>query len=133
LVVTAKQMERNKGIAEKLQRIAEESQKAVESMKRMGGPDAKKAAEGAVDFVETWRPVFQLLIRSRDFRQLFVDVTRIARRIVARQAKPIVEEAKQRFIEGQSVTTITETAKEEVKEKSKEDTPITDEEWDSYG
>jgi hypothetical protein len=86
LVVTAKQMERNKGIADRLQRITEESQKAVETMRRSGIPrDAKKASEEAFDFVETWRPVFQLLIRSRDFRQLFVDSTRIARRIVSRQ------------------------------------------------
>jgi len=132
LVVTAKQMERNKGIADRLQRIAEESQKALESMKRSGMPrEAKKASEEAVDFVETWRPVFQLLIRSRDFRQLFVDSTRIARRIVSRQTKPIVEDAKQRFIEGQSATTIAQTAKVEIKEKSKEETPITDEEWDT--
>jgi len=129
LVVTAKQMERNKGITDRLQRITEESQKAVECMRQSGMPrHAKKASEEAFDFVETWRPVFQLLIRSRDFRQLFVDSTRIARRIVSRQTKPIVEEAKHRFIEGQSVTTITATAKEDIKEKSKEETPITDDE-----
>lgn len=131
LVVTAKQLEQNKGIADRLQRITEESQKAVETMKRSGLPSAKKASEEAVNFVDTWRPVFQLLIRSRDFRQLFVDSTRIARRIVSRQASPILEEAKQRFIEGQSVTTIAGTAKEEIKEKSKEETPITDEEWET--
>jgi hypothetical protein len=132
LVVTAKQMERNKGIADRLQRIAEESQKAVESMKRSGMPrDAKKASEEAGNFVETWRPVFQLLIRSRDFRQLFVDATRIARRIVSRQTKPIVEEAKQRFLEGQSITTIAATAKEVIKEKSQEETPVTDEELET--
>lgn len=94
LVVTAKQLEQNKGIADRLQRITEESQKAVETMKRSGLPSAKKASEEAVNFVDTWRPVFQLLIRSRDFRQLFVDSTRIARRIVSRQASPILEEAK---------------------------------------
>jgi len=129
LVVTAKQMDRNKGISDRLQRIAEETQKALENMKRAGVPaDAKQASQDALDFVNNWRPVFQLLSRSRDFRQLFVDSVRIARRIIGRQADPIVEDAKQRFVEGQPASTIAQTAKENVKEKSKEDTPMTDEE-----
>jgi len=129
LVVTAKQMDRNKGIADRLQRIAEESQKAVETMRRSGVPtEAKEASQEALDFINNWRPVFQLLSRSRDFRQLFVDSLRIAKRVVSRHADPIAEDVKERFVEGQSATTIAQSTKEEIKEKSKEDTPLTDEE-----
>jgi uncharacterized protein (UPF0305 family) len=132
VVITAKQMERNKGIADRLQRIAEESQKAGEALRRAGlSTETVKASKEVFEFVDTWRPVFQLLSRSREFRELFVDSLTILRRVVSRQAKPIAEEAKERFVEGQSATTIAETAKEEIKEKSKEETPITDEEWES--
>jgi len=129
MVVTAKQMDRNKGISDRLQRIAEESQKALEAMKRSGvSADAKQASQDVLDFVNNWKPVFQLLSRSRDFRQLFVDSLRIARRIFARQAEPIVEDAKQKFVEGQPASAIAQNAKENVKEKSKEETPMTNEE-----
>jgi len=129
LVITAKQMDRNKGIADRLQRIAEESQKAVEAMKRAGvSSQAKQATQEALDFASNWRPVFQLLSRSREFRQLFVDSLRIAKRIVARQASPIAEDAKERFVEGQSATTIAQTAKVEIKQKSDEEIPVSHEE-----
>jgi len=129
LVVTAKTMDRNKGISDRLQRIAEESQKIAETMKRSGVPtDAKQAGQEALDFVNNWRPVFMLLSRSRDFRQLFVDSLRIVRRIISRQAEPIIEEAKERFVEGQPASTIAQTAKQEIKEKSNEETPMTNEE-----
>jgi hypothetical protein len=132
LVVTAKQMDRNKGISDKLQRIAEESQKAMEAMKRSGvSADTKRASQEALDFINNWRPVFQLLSRSRDFRQLFVDTLRIARRIISRQTEPIAQDVKERFIEGQSATTIAQTAKQQMKEKSNEETPLTDEEEES--
>jgi hypothetical protein len=132
LVVTAKQMDRNKGIADRLQRIAEESQKAVETMRRSGVPtETKQASQEALDFINNWRPVFQLLSRSRDFRQLFVDSLRIARRVISRQAKPIVEDAKERFVEGQSATTIAHTAKEEIEDKSQEEIPLSNEEEDT--
>jgi hypothetical protein len=132
LVVTAKQMDRNKGISDKLQRIAEESQKAMEAMKRSGvSADTKRASQEALDFINNWRPVFQLLSRSRDFRQLFVDTLRIARRIISRQTEPIAQDVKERFVEGQSATTIAQTAKQQMKEKSNEETPLTDEEEES--
>jgi hypothetical protein len=132
MIITAKQMERNKGIADRLQVIADESQKAAEALKRAGlSKETIKASKEVYDFVDTWRPVFRLLTRSREFRELFVDSLTILRRVVSRQSKPIVEEARERFVEGQSATTITATVKEELKEKSKEETPITDEEWET--
>jgi len=59
---------------------------------------------------------------------LFVDSVRIARRVFSRQAGPIAEDAKERFVEGQSATTIAQTVKEQAKDKSKEETPMTNEE-----
>jgi hypothetical protein len=101
-------------------------------MRRTGvSSDAKKASQDALDFINNWRPVFQLLSRSRDFRQLFVDSVRIARRVISRNAEPIAEDAKERFVDGQSATTIAQTAKEQVKEKSKEESPMSDEEEES--
>jgi hypothetical protein len=130
LVVTAKQMDRNKGISDRLQRIAEESQKAVETMRRSGvSKEAKQASQATFDFISNWRPVFDLLSRSRDFRQLFIDSLRIVKRVISRQVEPIVEEAKEGFVEGKPVSTIAQNVKEEVKEKSKEETaPLTNEE-----
>jgi len=98
-------------------------------MRRSGVPsEAKQASKDALDFINNWKPVFQLLSRSRDFRQLLVDSLRIAKRVISRQAGPIAEDAKERFVEGQSATTIAQTAKHEVKEKSKEDMPLSNEE-----
>jgi hypothetical protein len=132
LVIAAKQMDRNKGISDRLQRIAEESQKAVEAMRRSGvSSEAKQASKEALDFISNWRPVFDLLSRSRDFRQLFVDSLRIVRRVISRQTEPIVEEVKEGFVEGKPASTIASNVKEEIKEKSKEETPLTSEEEDT--
>jgi hypothetical protein len=129
LVVTAKQMDRNKGIADRLQRIAEESQKAIETMRRTGvSTETKQASQQALDFISNWRPVFDLLSRSRDFRQLFVDTIRIVKRVISRQVEPIMEEAKEGFVEGKPASIIAQNVKEEVKQKSKEETPLTNEE-----
>jgi hypothetical protein len=132
LVVTAKQMDRNKGIADRLQKIGEESQKAVEAMRRSGvSAEARQATQETLDIISNWRPVFDLLSRSRDFRQLFVDTLRIVRRVISRQAEPIVQEAKEGFVEGKPASTIAQNAKEDIKEKSKEEAPLTNEEEDT--
>jgi hypothetical protein len=130
--VTAKQMDRNKGIADRLQKIGEESQKAVEAMRRSGvSAEARQATQETLDIISNWRPVFDLLSRSRDFRQLFVDTLRIVRRVISRQAEPIVEGAKEGFVEGKPASTIAQNAKEDIKEKSKEEAPLTNEEEDT--
>jgi hypothetical protein len=132
LLVTAKQMERNKGIADRLQKIADESQKAVEAMRRAGGPlEARKATEEAVNFVNTWRPVFQLLIRSRDFRQLIVDLLSVVKKIVSRQSD-VVENVQQKFVEGASGKEMFDTAKQDLKEKKDtQQQQMTDQEWEA--
>jgi hypothetical protein len=130
LLVAAKQMERNKGIADRLQRIADESQKAVEAMRRSGASvEAMRATEQAVSFVNNWRPVFQLLIRSREFRQMVVDLLRVVKNIVSRQSD-ILEDVQQKFVEGGSGQEMLQTAKQGVKEK-KDQPQMTDQEWES--
>jgi hypothetical protein len=130
LIVNAKQMERNKGITDRLQRIAEETQKAVEVIKRQGvSRETKEASQETIDFVDAWRPVFQLLIRSREFRQLIVDSLTIAKNIAYRQSD-IIEEASQKFVEGDSTKQIVDTAKEQIKEKSNEQ-QMSNEEWET--
>jgi len=132
LLVTAKQMERNKGIADKLQRIADESQKAVEAMRRAGASGGSmKATEEAVNFINTWRPVFQLLIRSREFRQLTVDLLSVVKNIVSRQ-RDILEDVQQKFVEGGSGQEMLQTAKQDIKEKKDmQQQQMTDQEWES--
>jgi hypothetical protein len=130
LLVTAKQMERNKGIADRLQRIADESQKAVEAMRRGGASiETRKATEQAVNFVNTWRPVFQLLIRSREFRQLIIDLLNVVKKIVSRQSD-ILEDVQQKFVEGGSGQEMLQTAKQDIKEK-KDTQQMTDQEWEA--
>jgi uncharacterized membrane protein YheB (UPF0754 family) len=132
LVITAKQMDRNKGIADRLQRIGEESQKAVETMRRSGvSTEAKQASQEVLDFISNWRPVFDLLSRSRDFRQLFVDSIRIVKRVISKKAESIVEEAKEGFVEGKPASTVAANVKEEIKEQSQEELQLTDEEEDT--
>jgi len=134
LLVSAKELERNKGILDKLQKIAEESKKAIETISRSEvSAEVKKASQETVDWINIWRPVFQLLIRSREFRQLFVDSVKIARCIVSRKSEGILDEIAQPFfIEGDS-TKHTKEILEEVKEKYQEERKkeeLTNEEWE---
>jgi hypothetical protein len=123
-------MDRNKGMADKLQRIADETQKAMEAIRRSGGSsEAMRATEQAANFVNTWRPVFQLLIRSREFRQLVVDLLGVLKNIVSRQSD-ILEDVQQKFVEGGSGQEMMQTAKQDIKEK-KNQQQMTDQEWES--
>jgi hypothetical protein len=79
-----------------------------------------------VDFVKIWRPVFQLLIRSREFRQLIVDALRIVRRVVTRN-EGIMEDLTQKFIDGESTRELKQTAKEH--KETNVNTKMTDREW----
>jgi len=123
-------MSRNKGIADKLQRIAEESQKVYE-VNRGSGPAVSPttAAQVAFDWINTWRPLFYLLTSSRDFRKLLLDAIRIARGISYRYV--FTDENTQRFKEGEPVQNIAEDIKEDVKEdvQNQGSPDMTDEEW----
>jgi len=77
--------------------------------------------------VKIWRPVFQLLIRSRDFRQLIVDSLRIVKRVVTRN-EGIMDDLTQKFIEGESVRELKQTAKEH--RETNVNVKMTDREWE---
>jgi hypothetical protein len=121
-------MGRNKGFADRLLNIAQETQKALEASRGVIVPAATKAAtEKLVEFINNWRPVFYLLLNSRDFRVLITDSITIARRI-AYLYGDIKDDAIDKFVEGESPKKIAEDVKEEVKER---ETPeMSDEEWD---
>jgi len=123
LLLSARQMARNKGISDRLQRIGEETQKALKSFK----PGVPGAGD-LLSFMNTWRPVFYLLLSSRDFRIMILDSIRIAKRVIYSYTDSISDETEQKFIEGESAQQISESIKQQVQEKP---TPeMTDEEWD---
>jgi len=68
--------------------------------------DALHMTKEERDFIENWKPVFYLLVNSRDFRKLLLDAINIARRI----ASPVfTEEEKLKFKEGKKgITELTE-------------------------
>jgi len=133
LLLSARQLAKNKGISERLLRIGEESQKALKQAGYNKGvlPALSKGTEVTQDimqFMNTWRPVFYLLVGSRDFRVLILDSIRIARRVLYSYTDSISDETSEQFIEGESAKQMAENIKEQVKEKG---TPeMSDEEWD---
>jgi hypothetical protein len=125
LLITAKQMGKNKGIADRLQRISDESQKALDSIRRSGVPDSTvKETEEAVDFVTTWRPVFQLLIRSSKFRELFVNSVKIVRSVVSRKSEGVIEISDEDEYSDEEVS-------ESEDEKKSHMSHMTNEEWEN--
>jgi len=129
LLVSARQMGRNKGFADRLQKIAQETQKALEASRGVDVSAAtKEATEKLVEFINNWRPVFYLLLNSRDFRTLITDSITIIRRI-AYLYSDIKDEATDKFNEGESLKKIATDVKEELKDR---DAPeISEEEWDN--
>jgi len=87
----------------------------------------KNASREAVELVNIWRPVFQLLIRSRDFRQLFVDSLRIVKRVLSRN-EGVMDDLSQQFIEGENAQALKERAKEH--RDTNVNLKMTDEEWE---
>jgi hypothetical protein len=71
--------------------------------------------------------VFQLLIRSRDFRQLFVDSLRLAQRVLGRNSG-IVEDISQKFIEGESAQGMRERVREHREQNV--NVQMMDDEWE---
>jgi hypothetical protein len=128
LLLSGRQMSKNKGFADRLQKIAEESQKAYEVNRGSVGVSPTTAAKAATDWINNWRPLFYLVSSSRDFRKLLLDSIRIARGISYRYV--FTDEATQKFAEGEPVQTIAEDIKEDIKQDVKNESPdITDEEW----
>jgi hypothetical protein len=129
LLITARSMGKNKGFADRLQRIAQESQKAIEANR---GKDmsvlSKEARSDIMEFITNWRPLFQLLLSSPDFRELLLDSVKIAKRIVYRFTKDLTDDMTDKFNKGVSATKIAREAKEEF--QYMETPEMSDEEWE---
>jgi hypothetical protein len=91
----------------------------------------KEASEKLEAFTNNWRPLFYLLISSRDFRQLILDANRIARRVVYSYTEDIKDETSlsQKFVEGAPVQQLASTVKDKAKEKGAPE--MSDEEWNT--
>jgi hypothetical protein len=130
-VTTASQMAREKGIMERLKIISDESQKALVAIQRSGvSSTTKEATKQSLEFVDTWRSVFQLLIRQREFRKLMVDSIKIAKRVVNRYGEDVMQDVSQKVVEGVPPPAIMETAKEQIRQKGQTG-QMTDQEWET--
>jgi hypothetical protein len=129
LLITSRKMGRNKGFAERLHRIALESQKAIEVGRSKDVSGMKnQAREDLVEFINNWRPLFYLLLSSPDFRQTLLDVIRLARRILYSSYKDISDETTDKFMKGEPASKIAREAREELRSRG---TPeLGDEEWE---
>jgi hypothetical protein len=127
LVLSARQMAKNKGIAERLQRIADETQKVTRTMK-LGPHKSEEMTQDFFNFMNTWRPVFYLLVSSREFRFLLLDSIRLAKRVVYNYSETLSDEPAQKFLAGDSPQQVAQSLQAELKEKGKPE--ISDEEWE---
>jgi len=126
LLLAARQTAKNKGIADKLQRIGEETQKALKTYKP--GVSGSEVTQDLIEFMNTWRPVFYLLLSSRDFRQLILDSIRISKRVLYSYKDNISDEPTQKFVEGERPKEVAQQVKEEIKQMGSPE--LTDEEWE---
>jgi len=121
LLVSARQLGRNKHISDRLQKITEETQKVLQSVR---GPAVtavtREATENLMEFMTNWRPLFYLLTSSRDFRTLLLDTSSIARRIIYSHTQDLREETKQKFAQGVPVRDIAMNIKDKAKEKAQD-------------
>jgi hypothetical protein len=79
-------MSRNKGLADRLQKISEETQKALEDTRKSGMKVSPSEALETAEWITNWKPLFFLMVNSRDFRKLILDSSRLARGIAYRYA-----------------------------------------------
>jgi hypothetical protein len=128
LLASARQLGRNKGIADRLQRISIESEKALKENRGPGVSEmTKEANQNVVEFMNNWRPLFILMTGSREFRQLLLDGIRISRNVIYSYGYDISHETGQKFVEGASAKDIAVTAKDMAQRTG---TPeLSEEEW----
>jgi hypothetical protein len=129
LLISARQLGRNKQIGDRLQKISDESAKALAAAKLPGASkETLQAGQNIAAFVANFRPVFYLMTSSREFRKLLLDISRLARRVLYGYTEDIKHEASQKFEQGDSVKDIALTAKDRVNEKGSPE--ISEEDWD---
>jgi len=120
LIGSTKQMARNRDLGDRLQRISDETAKLVANVTAQGAklsPEAKEASLEIVSIIANWRPLFELLISSREFRVLIVDAVKIVRKVLSRHNKEgLGDKAEQQFLEGAPVKQITQDVAQETKE-----------------
>jgi len=111
LIGAAKQFSAKKNIGGRVNRIADETKMALEEVNLPGV--SKKTVEATTEtlkFVTTVRPIFQLLVSSREFRVLIVDSFEILKRIFLRHETEPKDTAKQQFLDGDTAMDIAITA-----------------------
>jgi hypothetical protein len=87
------QLSKQKDLGDRVQRIVDETKQAMTEVGKPGiTVPARKASEQVLKLVELIRPLFQLLIESREFRVLIVESLEIFRRIVHYHGDTIEEE-----------------------------------------
>jgi chemotaxis regulatin CheY-phosphate phosphatase CheZ len=117
LIGSVKNMASHKNLAERLQLISEETKKALEEAAKSGASAPTiKATNEAIALMDTWRPLFQLLVTSREFRDLCVDLIKIMGRVLRRHHEGLGKEAEQKFLEGQPPKEIVKDIAESSKE-----------------
>jgi hypothetical protein len=123
LIGSTKQVARHNDLGDRLNRIAEETKKALAKggqAAALGAPAAAvSATKQAIAFIETWRSLFPLLVRSKDFRVLIVDSINIANRVFGRHTEGL-DQTEQKFLEGEKVTDIAQEVGQQVKENAKD-------------
>jgi len=135
LVGAAKQFSRKKNIGDRVNRIADETKLALEEVKLPGvSMKTVEATTETLKFVTTVRPIFQLLVGSREFRVLIVDSFEILRRIFLRHETETKDTAKQQFLDGDTAMDIAITASKKTADSFQDQegnlkVRISDEEW----
>jgi len=132
LLLSARQLARNKGIAERLQKITEESQIAMRDHapnKQEVAASSKEISQDLTNFINAWRPLFYLLLTSREFRVLILDSIRIIKRVIYSYTDDVKGETRKKFIKGETAKHIATNIKDQFKEKG---TPeLSDKEWET--
>jgi hypothetical protein len=128
LLLAARQLGRNKGIADRLQKISIETQEALKASQL---PNATQATKDATlhmqEYINNWRPLFYLIMSSKDFRQLILDSIKIAKNMLNRyEGGDFKYHTQQKFVEGAPAKEIAHTAK--LIYQQKEGPDMTDEE-----
>jgi len=137
VVGAAKQLTRQKNLGDRVDRITEETKKALEEVRLPGVPDKTvEATQQTIQFVTKIRPIFELLVSSREFRVLIVDSFEILRRVFLRHGTEPSKTAKAQFLEGESAMDITETAVKKSadsfkNQEGKLEVDVSEDEWTS--